>query len=188
MVDHAMLCGETLSAQPDERALNAFQAQHLVHDTDLSLSIEHVLVHGGEEGDGHFGLAVHDYTHSTAPNRRFADLVTQRLIKAVLGKQTAPYADNGLESIARTCTFERTPPARWNASCTNAWWRWRWRTASGARFKRLVTGVTPKGTFVRILNPPAEGLLGAQGVDVGERFRVKFLSTEPRRGYIDFGR
>ena len=70
------------------------------------LSIEHGLVHGGEEGDGHFGLAVHDYTHSTAPNRRFADLVTQRLIKAVLGKHTAPYADNGLESIARTCTFK----------------------------------------------------------------------------------
>jgi exoribonuclease-2 len=151
---------------------------------------EYVLVRSGETGEGHFGLAVHDYTHSTAPNRRFADLVTQRLIKAVLGKQPAPYNDDGLGSIARTCTLkedaaravERVMHKRMAAVAL--------ANRIGSTFDAVVTGVTPNGTFVRTLNPPAEGMLarGAQGADVGDRFPVKLLSTDPRRGYIDFGR
>ncbi len=188
-------------AEPDARALNAFltkqRAADPVHYSDLSLSViklmgpgEYVLVRSGETGEGHFGLAVHDYTHSTAPNRRFADLVTQRLIKAVLGKQPAPYNDDGLGSIARTCTLkedaaravERVMHKRMAAVAL--------ANRIGSTFDAVVTGVTPNGTFVRTLNPPAEGMLarGAQGADVGDRFPVKLLSTDPRRGYIDFGR
>jgi len=201
IVELAKRCGETLPAEPDSRALNAFltrqRAADPVHYSDLSLSViklmgpgEYVLVRVGEEGDGHFGLAVHDYTHSTAPNRRFADLVTQRLIKAVQGKQPAPYTDDGLGSIARTCTLkedaaravERVMHKRIAAVAL--------ANRIGSTFDAVVTGVTPNGTFVRILNPPAEGMLarGAQGADVGDRFPVKLLSTDPSRGYIDFGR
>jgi VacB/RNase II family 3'-5' exoribonuclease len=201
IVELANRCGEALPAEPDSRALNAFltkqRAADPVHYSDLSLSViklmgpgEYVLVRAGETGGGHFGLAVHDYTHSTAPNRRFADLVTQRLIKAVLGKQPAPYTDDGLGSIARTCTLkedaaravERVMQKRMAAVAL--------ANRVGSTFDAVVTGVTPNGTFVRILNPPAEGMLarGAQGADVGDRFPVKLLSTDPRRGYIDFGR
>jgi VacB/RNase II family 3'-5' exoribonuclease len=200
-VELAKRCGETLPAEPDARALNVFltkqRAADPVHYSDLSLSIiklmgsgEYVLVRVGETGEGHFGLAVHDYTHSTAPNRRFADLVTQRLIKAALGKQPAPYTDDGLGSIARNCTLkedaaravERVMQKRMAAVAL--------ANRIGSTFDAVVTGVTPNGTFVRILNPPAEGMLarGAQGADVGDRFPVKLLSTDPRRGYIDFGR
>ena len=201
IVDLAKRCGETLPAEPNARALNAFLAKQKaadpVHYSDLSLSVikligpgEYVLVRAGETGVGHFGLAVHDYTHSTAPNRRFTDLVTQRLIKAVLGRQPAPYTDDGLGSIARTCTLkedaaravERVMHKRIAAVAL--------ANRIGSTFDAVVTGVTPSGTFVRVLNPPAEGLLarGAQGADVGDRFPVKLLSTDPRRGYIDFGR
>jgi exoribonuclease-2 len=201
IVELAKRCGETLPAEPDARALNAFlttqRAADPVHYSDLSLSViklmgpgEYVLVRAGEAGDGHFGLAVHDYTHSTAPNRRFADLVTQRLIKATLGKQPAPYTDDGLGSIARNCTLkedaaravERVMQKRMAAVAL--------ANRIGSTFDAVVTGVTPNGTFVRTLNPPAEGMLarGAQGADVGDRFPVKLLSTDPRRGFIDFGR
>ncbi len=201
IVDLAKQCGETLPADPDARALNAFLAKRraadAVHYADISLAVvklmgpgEYVLVRAGDAGEGHFGLAVHDYTHSTAPNRRFADLVTQRLIKSVLGKQPGPYPDDGLNSIARTCTtkedaaraVERVMHKRIAAVAL--------ANRIGNTFAAVVTGVTPKGTFVRILNPPAEGLLarGEQGVDVGDRIQVKLLSTDPRRGYLDFGR
>jgi exoribonuclease-2 len=202
IVDLAKQCGETLPAEPDAHALNAFltkrRAADPVHYADLSLAViklmgsgEYVLVRAGETGEGHFGLAVHDYTHSTAPNRRFADMVTQRLIKSVLAKQPQPpYTDAALNSIARNCTLkedaaravERVMQKRIAAVVLSS--------RIGNTFSAVVTGVTPKGTFVRILNPPAEGLLarGEQGVDVGDRIQVKLLSTDPRRGYIDFGR
>ena len=201
IVELAKRYGETLPAQPDPRPLNAFlekqRANDAVHYADLSLSViklmgpgEYVLVSRGQSGEGHFGLAVHDYTHSTAPNRRFADLVTQRLIKAVIGRAAAHYSDGDLAAIARNCTLkedaaravERAMHKRVAAAALS--------NRIGAAFPAVVTGVTPKGTFVRILNPPAEGLLarGAQGVDVGDQIKVTLLSTDPRRGYIDFGR
>ncbi|MBZ5594661.1 MAG: RNB domain-containing ribonuclease [Acidobacteriia bacterium] len=201
IVELARRYGETLPAQPDARALNAFlekqRAKDAVHYSDLSLSViklmgpgEYVLVRRGESGEGHFGLAVHDYTHSTAPNRRFADLVTQRVIKAVMARGATPYADGDLAAIARNCTLkedaaravERAMHKRVAAAALH--------DRIGSTFAAVVTGVTPKGTFVRILNPPAEGLLvrGAQGADVGDQIKVTLLSTDPRRGYIDFGR
>jgi exoribonuclease-2 len=201
IVELAKRNGETLPAQPDARALNAFldkqRAKDAVHYADISLSViklmgpgEYVLVGRGQSGEGHFGLAVHDYTHSTAPNRRFADLVTQRVIKAVLARAVAPYSDGDLAAIARNCTLkedaaravERAMHKRVAAAVLH--------DRIGNTFLAVVTGVTPKGTFVRILNPPAEGLLarGAQNVDVGDQIKVTLLSTDPRRGYIDFGR
>ena len=192
IVELAKQYGENLPQQPDARALNIFlqkrRAKDPVHYSDLSLAViklmgpgEYVLLRPGDPGEGHFGLAVHDYTHSTAPNRRFSDLVTQRLIKALMAKQPQPYPDDQLASIAAR-SVERAMHKRIAAVAL--------QNQIGKTFSAVVTGVTPRGVFVRILNPPAEGLLarGAEGVDVGDRFQVKLLSTNPQRGYIDFGR
>ena len=201
IVELARQCGETLPPEPDPAALNAFlqkrKAQDAVHFPDLSLSViklmgpgEYVALRPGDAGPGHFGLAVHDYTHSTAPNRRFADLVTQRLIKAVMSHQPPPYTDDALDSIAQNCTLkedaaravERVMHKRIAAVALHG--------QIGKSFNGVVTGVTPKGVFVRIMNPPAEGRLmrGEQGVDVGDTIRVTLLNTDPQRGFIDFGR
>jgi exoribonuclease-2 len=199
IVELAARYGETLPKEADSRALNDFlqkrKAADEVHYADLSLAViklmgpgEYVFARPGEGDQGHFALATHDYTHSTAPNRRFADTVTQRLVKSVLARQPSPYMDGQLESIARTCTLmedaarkvERVMGKRIAAVAL--------QPRIGETFAAVVTGVTPKGVFVRVLDPPAEGLLirGQQGVDVGDRLRVKLVSTDPRRGYIDF--
>jgi VacB/RNase II family 3'-5' exoribonuclease len=201
IVELAKRHGENLPADPDSLALNDFlqkqRAKDPIHYSDLSLAViklmgpgEYVLNGSGDSGGGHFGLAVHDYTHSTAPNRRFSDLVTQRLMKAVMARQPAPYTSDQLGSIARNCTqkedaaraVERVMQKRIAAVAL--------ANRVGETFAAVVTGVTPRGTFVRILNPPAEGLLarGEAGADVGDQIRVKLLSTDPRKGYIDFGR
>ena len=147
-----------------------------------------------------------DYTHSTAPNRRSADLVTQRIVKALLQHQPAPYSDSDLEalmakqspsyaegqlaSIAQNCTLREDAARSVERAMHKRIAAVALRNQIGKTFSAVVTGVTPKGVFVRILNPPAEGLLaqGADGVDVGDRLQVKLLSTNPQRGYIDFGR
>jgi exoribonuclease-2 len=151
---------------------------------------EYDLVSRGETGEGHFGLAVHDYTHSTAPNRRFADLVTQRVIKAVLARAAAPYGDGDLGAIARNCTLKEDGARAVERAMHKRVAAVALHDRIGSTFPAVVTGVTPKGSFVRILNPPAEGMLvrGAQGVDVGDQIKVTLLSTDPARGYIDFGR
>jgi VacB/RNase II family 3'-5' exoribonuclease len=201
IVDLAKRRGETLPPEPDARALNAFlqkqKAADAVHYADLSLAViklmgpgEYVLVGPGDPGEGHFGLAVHDYTHSTAPNRRFADLVTQRLIKAVMSKQSAPYPDAALASTARNCTLKEDAARAVERAMHKRIAAVALASRIGSTFPAVVTGVTPKGVFVRIFNPPAEGLLirGEEGVDVGDQIQVKLLSTDPNRGYIDFGR
>jgi exoribonuclease-2 len=200
-VDLARRYGETLPAAPDSRALNDFlqkqKAVDAVHYSDLSLSViklmgpgEYVLVGAGDSGEGHFGLAVHDYTHSTAPNRRFADLVTQRLIKAVIDRQPPPYTDDALNSIAQNCTLKEDAARAVERAMQKRIAAVALHDRIGSTFPAVVTGVTPKGTFVRIINPPAEGRLmrGEQGVDVGDQIRVKLLNTDPERGFIDFGR
>jgi exoribonuclease-2 len=151
---------------------------------------EYVLMRPGDPEQGHFGLAAHDYTHSTAPNRRFADLVTQRLLKALAAKEQPPYSDGELNSIAGNCTLmednarkvERVMEKRMAAVAL--------RPRVGQSFSAVVTGVTPKGVFVRVADPPVEGRLmrGERGVDVGDLLRVTLLSTDPQRGFIDFGR
>ncbi|MGA3028654.1 MAG: RNB domain-containing ribonuclease [Bryobacteraceae bacterium] len=201
IVDLAAQHGAKLPGEPDSGALAAFLAKQKladpVHYEDLSLAViklmgpgEYVVLRPGETSPGHFGLAAPDYTHSTAPNRRFADLVTQRLIKAVLAKQSAPYAEGELDSIASNCTskedgarkVERTMQKRVAAVALAG--------RIGQSFAAVVTGVTPKGVFVRVFNPPVEGRLmrGEHGLDVGDQLRVTLLSTDPQRGFIDFGR
>jgi exoribonuclease-2 len=196
-VELAAAQGEHLPATPDSAALNNFlmkrQAVDPVHAPDLSLSVvklmgpgEYVVERPGDPSLGHFGLAVHDYTHATAPNRRYADLVTQRLIKSGSDAYTAAE----LDVIASNCTtredaarkVERVMKKRIAAVALSG--------RIGEIFKGVVTGVTPKGTFVRVISPPAEGRVvqGEQGLDVGDQVQVKLLETDVQKGFIDFGR
>ncbi len=133
---------------------------------------------------------MHDYTHSTAPNRRFADLVTQRLIKAALRGQAAPYSDDALAAIAQNCTLKEDAARKVERAMNKRAAAVAFQHRVGESFDAIVTGVTPKGVFVRVAAPPLEGRLlrGETGVDVGDRLRVKLLQTDPQRGYIDFGR
>ena len=199
IVELAARYGEKLPTEPDSGALNAFlqkrKTADAVHYADLSLAIvklmgpgEYVLSRPGEEQQGHFALAAHDYTHSTAPNRRFADTVTQRLIKAVLTRAAAPYSAEQLDSIAKNCTLKEDAARKVERVMNKRIAAVALEPKIGQTFAAVVTGVTPKGTFVRVLDPPAEGILarGQQGVDVGDQLRVKLVSTDPRRGYIDF--
>ena len=148
-----------------------------------------MLARKGDTDQGHFALAAHDYTHSTAPNRRFADTVTQRLIKSVLAKQPSPYSDGALDSIAKNCTLKEDAARKVERVMNKRIAAVALAPRIGESFSAVVTGVTPKGVFVRVLGPPAEGILiHGQGVDVGDQLRVKLISTDPQRGYIDFVR
>jgi exoribonuclease R len=201
IVELAARTGDTLPPEPDSGALNTFlekqKAADPVHYADLSLAVvklmgpgEYVLAKAGDASQGHFALAAHDYTHSTAPNRRFADTVTQRLIKAVIAKQPPPYSDAQLDAIASNCTLKEDAARKVERVMGKRIAAVALQPRIGQMFPAVVTGVTPKGTFVRVLNPPAEGLLihGQQGVDVGDQLTVKLVSTDPRRGYLDFAR
>jgi exoribonuclease-2 len=149
---------------------------------------EYALDRPGHDPGGHFGLATQDYTHATAPNRRYADLVTQRLVKAVLVGAPAPYTDDELTVIAAHCTV-REDAAR-------AVERTARKTAAavlladhvGETYDAIVTGVAKKGTFVRLVSPAAEGRVvrGETGMDVGEQVRVRLLSVDAAKGFIDF--
>ena len=198
IVELAAACGETLPAEPDSAALNRFLQKRKdadpVHYADLSLAViklmgpgEYVLSRPGGDQPGHFALAAPDYTHSTAPNRRFSDTVTQRLIKAVLTEARSPYSDKQLDSIARNCTEKEDAARKVERAMNKRIAAVALRHRIGETFQGVVTGVTPKGVFVRVLGPPAEGiLLNGEGVDVGDQLRVRLVSTDPRRGYIDF--
>jgi VacB/RNase II family 3'-5' exoribonuclease len=201
IVELAARYGETLPADPDSGALNVFlqsrKAADAVHYADISLAViklmgpgEYVMARAGDTSQGHFALAAHDYTHSTAPNRRFADTVTQRLIKSVLAKKTPPYSDLQLEGIAGNCTLKEDAARKVERVMGKRIAAVALLHRIGETFAAVVTGVTPKGTFVRVLAPPAEGLLirGQQGVDVGDQLNVKLVNADPRRGYIDFAR
>jgi exoribonuclease-2 len=201
IVDLAAQHGTTLPPDPDPGALAAFLTKQKtadpIHYEDLSLAViklmgpgEYVVLRPGEPSPGHFGLAAHDYTHSTAPNRRFADLVTQRLIKAWLAKKAAPYAPGELDAIASNCTLKEDAARKVERTMQKRVAAVALANRIGQSFDGVVTGDTPKGVFVRVFNPPVEGRLmrGEQGLDVGDRLRVTLLSTNPERGFIDFGR
>jgi VacB/RNase II family 3'-5' exoribonuclease len=201
IVELAAQYGVSLPPEPDSGALAAFlrerQKADPVHYPDLSLSIvklmgpgEYVLVRAGAAAPGHFGLAAQDYTHSTAPNRRFADLVTQRLIKAVKEQQPSPYSDDQLDAIAKNCTLKEDAARKVERAMAKRVAAVALLDRVGESFSAVVTGVTPKGVFVRVPNPPVEGRLmrGERGVDVGDQIRVTLLAADPSRGYIDFGR
>lgn len=207
----ASAVGETLPAQADSKALNDFllkrKAADPDHFADLSLAViklmgpgQYVLERPGDPEQGHFGLAVQDYTHSTAPNRRFADVVTQRLIKAMLDKKTTdkasldgkpgPYSDDELAAIATNCTQKEDAARKVEREMTKRLAAVAMSHRIGEMFDAMVTGVTPKGTFVRVLQPHIEGLLaqGAQGLHVGDKVRVKLTRTDVQHGYIDFAK
>ena len=193
--------GEKLPAQADSKALNDFllkrKAADPDHFADLSLAVikligpgEYVLERPGDPEQGHFGLAVQDYTHSTAPNRRFADVVTQRLVKALLDGKPGPYSDDELAAIAANCTQKEDAARKVEREMSKRLAAVAMSHRVGETFDAIVTGVTPKGTFVRVLQPHIEGLLaqGAQGLHVGDKVRAKLTRTDVQRGYIDFVR
>jgi exoribonuclease-2 len=193
--------GGNLPAQPDSKALNDFLLQRKQadpdHFADVSLTVikligpgEYVLERPGDPEQGHFGLAVQDYTHSTAPNRRFADVVTQRLLKALIAGAPNPYSDGELSSIATNCTVKEDAARKVEREMSKRLAAVAMSNRVGEVFDAIVTGVTPHGTFVRVLKPHIEGLLvqGHQGVDVGDKLRVRLTRTDVQRGYIDFVR
>jgi VacB/RNase II family 3'-5' exoribonuclease len=203
IVEIAQELGDHLPAQPDSRALADFLARRKTadpqHFPDLSLSIVKLLGPGeytvqkpgaSDEQNIHFGLAVHDYTHSTAPNRRYADLVSQRLVKAVLRKEAGPYTEAELTTIAAHCTEREDAARKVERRMRKVGAAVLMQARIGEVFDAIVTGVTPKGTFARLITPPVDGLVmrGEQGLRVGDKVRVKLLSTDPPRGFIDFGR
>jgi VacB/RNase II family 3'-5' exoribonuclease len=200
IVQLAATRGEKLPPDPDSKALNDFllkrKAADPDHFADVSLAVikligpgEYVLERPGDPVQGHFGLAVQDYTHSTAPNRRFPDMVTQRLIKAMLAGQPAPYSDGELSAIANNCTLKEDAARKVEREMSKRLAAVAMSHRIGETFDALVTGATPSGTFVRVLKPHVEGLLvQGQGLDVGDRLRVKLVRTDVQRGYIDFAR
>jgi len=193
--------GGNLPPDPDSKALNDFllkrKAADPDHFADVSLAVikligpgEYVLERPGDPVAGHFGLAVQDYTHSTAPNRRFPDMVTQRLIKAMLADQPSPYSDSELAAIANNCTLKENAARKVERQMSKRLAAIAMSHRIGQTFDALVTGATPKGTFVRVLQPHVEGLLaqGDHGLDVGDKLRVKLIRTDVQHGYIDFAR
>ncbi|HEY2465338.1 MAG TPA: RNB domain-containing ribonuclease [Steroidobacteraceae bacterium] len=193
--------GEKLPAEPSSTALNAFlvkrrqSAPDLFPDLSLSVikllgSGEYVLDKPGQTIEGHFGLAVLDYTHSTAPNRRFPDLITQRLEKAALAKRAPPYTDAELQDLAAHCTLQEHNAAKVERAATKSAAASLLASRIGAKFDAIVTGASDKGTWVRISSPTTEGKVvkGFEHLDVGDRVRVVLLHTDVARGFIDFAR
>ena len=193
--------GGRLPREPDAGALEAFLAERREADPDrfpdLSLSIvkllgrgEYALERAGEKAEGHFGLAVQDYTHSTAPNRRFPDLITQRLIKAALAGARPPYPDAELAGLAQHCTEQEDNAAKVERRVRKSAAALLLARRIGERFDGIVTGASDKGTWVRITHPAAEGKVvrGFQGLDVGDHVRVELVRADVERGLVDFAR
>ena len=199
MVEVAQGMGTTLPAEPDSKALNDFllaqKQKDPDHFPDLSLTMiklmgpgEYVLVKPNEPSPGHFGLAVQDYLHSTAPNRRFPDIVTQRLMKAFLAHAASPYSEDDLNTIAIHCTLMEDNARKVERDMEKRVAAVVLKPRIGQSFPAIVTGVNKYGTFVRTLNPNVDGMVvqGGKGLDVGDKVTVKLIDTDPQRGFIDF--
>jgi VacB/RNase II family 3'-5' exoribonuclease len=191
--------GFSLPPNPDSKALEQFLVKAKTADPlrfpDLSLSIikllgpgEYMVEFPGESAEGHFGLAVRDYTHSTAPNRRYPDLITQRLLKAALAGHPVPYAKDEIEALARHCTEEEDAAKKVERQVGKSAAAMLLESKLGERFDAIVTGAAPKGTWVRLLQLPIEGKLveGSKGMDIGRRVRVQLIHTDVEQGFIDF--
>ena len=223
IVEIAAELGEDLPAKADSLALNDFLERRRKADPDrfpdLSLAVVKALGPGeyavqlpGEEGEGHFGLAVTDYTHSTAPNRRYADLVTQRMVKAVLkdaaapnnpdesvssadgsnisGAASVPYTADELKQIAEHCTEREDAARKVERKIRKMAAALLLRDQIGREFDAIVTGVSPKGVFARTCKPPVDGRVvkGEEDLGVGDKIRVRLRDVDPKRGFIDFTR
>ena len=201
IVDLAATFGDELPPEPNAIALEAFLVTRRAADRarfpDLSLSVvkllgrgEYVLDLPGEQAPGHFGLAVNDYTHSTAPNRRFPDLITQRLLHAALDAAPLPYSADELRALARRCTDQEDSASKVERQVAKSAGALLLTSRIGERFDGIVTGSSQKGTWVRIARPAVEGKVvrGFEGLDVGEAVKVELLSADVDRGFIDFAR
>ncbi|PVY55450.1 MULTISPECIES: RNB domain-containing ribonuclease [unclassified Simplicispira] len=199
IVEVASKYGESLPKTPDSRALEGFLARQRKADPlrfpDLSLVIiklmgsgEYVVEHPHGEPIGHFGLAVRDYTHSTAPNRRYPDLVSLRMVKALLQSERSPYGAAELELLAEHCTQQEDAAQKVERSVRKSEAALYLQGLVGRKFDAVVTGVTDRAMWVRIFSPPAEGMLvgGGTHLDVGHKLRVKLVDTNVERGFIDF--
>jgi VacB/RNase II family 3'-5' exoribonuclease len=193
--------GSKLPSDPDSKALEEFLMKEKTADPlrfpDLSLSIIKLLGSGeyvaelpGKTAPGHFGLAVRDYTHSTAPNRRYPDLITQRLLKAAIEGTPLPYRNDELETLAKHCTEEEDAANKVERQVTKSAAAMLLESRIGERFDAIVTGSGPKGTWARLFSPPVEGMLAnaTGGIDVGHRIRVQLIDVDVERGFIDFKR
>jgi exoribonuclease-2 len=191
--------GSTLPKEPDAKALEQFLVSAKAADPlrfpDLSLSViklmgpgEYVVELPGGSVAGHFGLAVEDYAHSTAPNRRYPDVITQRLLKAAVAGRSMPYENDELEALAKHCTEEEDAAKKVERQVTKSAAAMLLESRIGEQFDAIVTGASDKGTWVRLLHPPVEGRLesGFENMRVGDRLRVQLVSTDVERGYIDF--
>ncbi len=201
IVQLAAELGEKLPAAPDAGALEGFLTRRRAAApekfADLSLAVikligrgEYALDLPGGEAIGHFALAVKDYTHSTAPNRRFPDLITQRLLKAALVGAPLPYTIPELTELARHCTDQEDAATKVERQVSKSAAALLLSGKIGQQFDAIVTGAAGKGTWVRLLKPPTEGRLtvGFQGLKVSDRVRVKLIRTDVQRGFIDFAR
>ena len=202
IVELAREHGFDLSDTPDPEGLETFLMKEKAGDPlrfpDLSLAIIKLLgpgeyvaeLPGDTHAPGHFGLAVRDYTHSTAPNRRYPDLITQRMLKSVTDQQPTPYTLENLEALAKHCTKAEDDAKKVERQVEKSAAALLLESRIGARFDAIVTGAAPKGTWVRLLTFPVEGRLlhGFKGVDVGNRVRVQLIHTDVDRGFIDFKR
>ncbi|HTB61386.1 MAG TPA: RNB domain-containing ribonuclease [Polyangia bacterium] len=201
IVELALTHGTQLPGEPDARALEDFLAARRnadpEHFPDLSLAVVKLLGRGeyaletpGARATEHFGLAVRDYTHSTAPNRRFPDLLTQRLVKAALADRPPPYPNDELAALAQHCSVAEDAAAKVERQVRKSAAALLLQARIGQTFEAFVTGASIKGTWVRVLSPPVEGRVvrGFEGLDVGDRVTVKLEHTDVERGFIDFSR
>ena len=211
VVEVAKKLGDTLPAEPDAKALEAFLERRREADPlrfpDLSLTIVQLMGAGeyvvedaqpgapvdhsktvAVEDYGHFGLAIRDYAHSTAPNRRYPDLISHRLVKAVLASLHSPYSVPELQALAEHCNRQESAAKKVERSLRKSEAALFLQDKRGAEFDAIVTGKNSRGTWVRTLVPPVEGKLMNAGpeVDVGEKLRVKLISTDVAQGFIDF--
>jgi exoribonuclease-2 len=199
IVELAGRYGTSLPETPDSIALAHFLIDRRKADPDrfpdLSLAIVKLMGPGiyaldlpGKDPGGHFGLATHDYSHATAPNRRYADLVTQRLVKAALASNPAPYTNEELAAVAEQCTEREDAENKVERTVRKTAAALLLSDHIGETFDGIVTGVNEKGTFVRTIKPPAEGMVvrDHEGFDVGDKVRVKLVGADPNRGFIDF--
>jgi exoribonuclease-2 len=190
-----------LPRKPDSEALELFLASAKADDPlrfpDLSLIVikllgsgEYVVQLPGQSPIGHFGLAVKDYNHSTAPNRRYPDVITQRLLKAAIAGDPSPYDIGELEALAQHCTEQEDDVNKIERQVGKSAAALLLESRIGEQFDAVVTGATDHGTWVRIFNPPVEGKLehGYEGVDVGDLVQVQLIGTDVERGFIDFKR
>jgi exoribonuclease II len=193
--------GDALPAEPDSQALADFLVRRRQAAPDAFVDLSHTIIRllgsgeyvvdpPGGQAPGHFGLAVKDYTHSTAPNRRYPDLLTERLIKAALAGHPCPYSIDELERLAAHCTEREDAANKVERQTRKSAAALLVETRVGEQFDAIVTGAADKGTFVRVPSPPIEGMLvaGQRGLDVGDRLRVRLVRVDVNRGFIDFER